>query len=131
WNIILITFYKETFMGLINFLKETGEKLLGKKPAATNTAAATTNTTNPADAVQGILNYIGDIGLNVKDLSLSFDPATSVMTVKGEAPNKETKEKIVLCVGNVEGVASVDDQITCPADSTSDADSTTDSSQFY
>lgn len=33
------------------------------------------------------------------------------MSVFGKAPNQETKEKIVLCCGNVEGVSAVNDQM--------------------
>ena len=37
---------------------------------------------------------------------------TSTVTVYGIAPDQQTKEKIVLCCGNVTNVASVNDQMT-------------------
>ena len=38
------------------------------------------------------------------------------MTVSGVAPDQATKEKIVLCCGNVAAVAKVNDMLTVAAD---------------
>ena len=44
----------------------------------------------------------------------SYWPLTpsKTVTVSGEAPDQETREKIVLCCGNVAGVDRVDDRMT-------------------
>ena len=49
---------------------------------------------------------------------MAFDGATQTVTVSGVAPDQQTKEKIVLCCGNVTGVAQVSDLLTVatPAD---------------
>jgi nucleoid-associated protein YgaU len=49
---------------------------------------------------------------------VQFDGASSVVTVSGQAADQATKEKIVLCCGNVAGVGSVADMMTVaqPAD---------------
>jgi nucleoid-associated protein YgaU len=45
-------------------------------------------------------------------LSVAFDGTTSTVTVSGQAPDQATKEKILLCCGNVAGVAAVNDLMT-------------------
>ena len=50
------------------------------------------------------------MGLGVNGLDIQFDG--SAATVRGEAHTQQDKEKIVLTVGNVEGVETVDDQMT-------------------
>ena len=49
---------------------------------------------------------------------MEFDGASGSVTVSGVAPDQATKEKIVLCCGNVHGVAQVNDMLTVskPAD---------------
>ena len=45
-------------------------------------------------------------------MKVSYDGASKTVTVSGIAPDQPTKEKIVLCCGNVHSVAKVDDQLT-------------------
>ena len=49
---------------------------------------------------------------------MEFDGASGSVTVSGVAADQATKEKIVLCCGNVHGVAQVNDLLTVaqPAD---------------
>jgi nucleoid-associated protein YgaU len=105
-----------TTMSLISFIKEAGEKLFGGKPAA---AAATVDVDaankTAADAIEA---YIGTQNLKVDGLAVTFDGATGTVSVAGEAPDQATKEKVILCCGNVHGVTQVDDAMTVatPAD---------------
>jgi nucleoid-associated protein YgaU len=115
-------------MGLISFFKEAGEKLFGSKnpeAAATAAKAAPSNAELQAKAAEAnqaaasaIETYIGSQNLKADGLSVQFDGATSAVTVSGQAPDQATKEKILLCCGNVAGVASVADLMTvsAPAD---------------
>ena len=50
--------------------------------------------------------------MDVDNLSVSFDGASGTVTVAGTAADQATREKIVLCCGNVSSVANVDDQLT-------------------
>ena len=43
---------------------------------------------------------------------MSYDAAAGKVTVYGVAPDQQTKEKIVLCCGNVAGVSSVNDMMS-------------------
>ena len=56
------------------------------------------------------------VGVSTADaatgLTVTFDGASSSVTVYGVAPDQATREKIVLCAGNVAGVASVKDMMS-------------------
>ena len=100
-------------MGLIDFVKEAGEKLFGRgsAAAATPAAEAKADATNAA-AGDAILAYIKTQNLSATGLTVTFDGATSTVTVYGVAPDQATREKIVLCCGNVAGVAAVKDMMS-------------------
>lgn len=105
-------------MGLLSFLKDAGEKLFGKgqAQAAQQAAAADPSPEKKAAAnaaaAKAIEDYIRSMNLDATGLMVEFDGANSVVTVRGIAPDQATREKIVLCCGNVAGVTSVDDQMT-------------------
>lgn len=104
-------------MGLLSFIKEAGEKLFGKgqAQAAMSAAQADPSSQDKAKAANdaaadAILDYIGGQGLKATGLTVTYDGSTA--TVYGVADTQATKEKIVLCCGNVQGVAAVNDQMT-------------------
>ena len=101
-------------MGLLSFIKEAGEKLFPHKEVEAATAQNDTDKVSQLNqaAADGITSYIATQNLTATDLKVSFDGATATATVSGVAADQETKEKIVLCCGNVTGVAKVDDQLT-------------------
>lgn len=104
-------------MGMISFIKEAGEKLfgIGKAQAAEPAAAAASPEQLAAlnqTASQAIASYIQSMKLNVDALDVAFDGASGTVTVAGIAPDQATKEKVVLCCGNVAHVAAVNDLIT-------------------
>ena len=66
-------------------------------------------------AGNAIEQYIATQNLSAKNLKVTYDGASSTVTVAGEAPDQATREKIVLCCGNVHGVAQVTDQMTVAA----------------
>ena len=113
-------------MSLISFIKDAGEKLFNRgggasaPPAPTPQApAAAAPTPGAADiaqlnatAGQAIQTYITSQNLSAENLQVAFDGATGTVTVSGTAPDQATREKIVLCCGNVSGVEKVDDRMT-------------------
>ena len=99
-------------MSLISFVKEAGEKLFGRhaqaatpapSAAPTADASADASAANSA-AADAILGYIKSQNLSATGLTVTFDGATSTVSVFGVAPDQATKEKIALCCGNVAGV---------------------------
>ncbi|HJU24476.1 MAG TPA: peptidoglycan-binding protein LysM [Casimicrobiaceae bacterium] len=106
-------------MGLIDFVKDAGEKLFGHGQAQAATSGATSDASNQAKttaadsaAADAILEYIQSQKLNATGLTVTYDGATSTVTVYGVAPDQATREKIVLCCGNVSGVAAVKDMMS-------------------
>jgi len=108
-------------MGFFSFIKDAGEKLFGHKEAdaAAATAAsaddeaakAKLDETNRAagDAIQA---YIEAQGLTITGLVVTFDAASSTVNVFGVAADQATKEKALLCAGNVSGVSNVNDNMS-------------------
>lgn len=101
-------------MGLLSFVREAGEKLFGRKEV--EAAAAESAQDKLADlnqkAAAAIVAYIDKQGLDASALTVSFDGASSTVTVAGTVADQATKEKVLLCCGNVDGVDKVDDQLT-------------------
>jgi nucleoid-associated protein YgaU len=105
-------------MGMLSFIKEAGEKLFGRgeAKAAQEAAAASPTPENVAALSQtagdAIETYIETMNLKVEGLDVGFDAPSGTVTVSGIAPDQQTKEKVVLCCGNVAHVAAVNDLMT-------------------
>ena len=105
-------------MGIMSFIEDAGEKLLGagsskvtgSAPPATPPSLAQLN----AEAGAAIAKYVASQNLSAQNLAITYDGASKTVTVAGVAPDQATKEKILLCCGNVHSVAKVDDQLTVP-----------------
>jgi len=106
-------------MSLISFVKEAGEKLFGHGPAQ---AAMKESASNPGDAAKSkaandaagdaILDYIKAQNLSATGLTVTFDGASSTVSLYGVAPDQATKEKIALAAGNVTGVSAVNNMLS-------------------
>ncbi len=101
-------------MGLLDFVKDAGEKLFGRgnAQAAMTEAKAAPNDQAKAQAANAaaadaIMEYIKSQNLTATGLTVTFDAAASTASVYGVAPDQATKERIALCCGNVAGVAKV------------------------
>ncbi len=87
-------------MGIFNFIKQVGEKLgLGGGEE-----------TPKADDLKALIDKLS---LPTQGLDISVDG--DKVKVSGNAPSQEMKEKIVLALGNVTGVAKVEEDIGTPA----------------
>jgi len=83
-------------MGIFSFLKDVGEKLgIGSEDEAP-----------PADDLK---KSVEDLGLEAEGLDVKVEGDT--VKVAGTAPSSSIREKIILALGNVTGVASVDEEI--------------------
>jgi nucleoid-associated protein YgaU len=105
-------------MGMFSFIKEAGEKLFGiGKVEAAQPAAPTAEQSAALSKTAGdaIVAYIHSMGLKVDALDVSFDAASGAVTVSGVAPDQATREKVVLCCGNVSQVTEVHDLMTVSA----------------
>ena len=87
-------------MGILSFIKEVGEKVFGGSEAQ----AAT-----PEDLKKELAKH----GLDADGLDIAVDG--DKVTVKGNAASTADAEKIAIAIGNTQGVASVDNQLSAAA----------------
>jgi len=93
-------------MGLFSFLKKAGANIFDKKAKAVKVSAEEL-TKAKLESLRGI---VGDLGIEIRDLDVALLEDTVIVT--GEVDAQADREKIILALGNVEGVAQVDDRIT-------------------
>ena len=84
-------------MGLWSFAKSAGKKLFGG---------------DDAPQVSALQKEISDLGLDASGIDISVEGDR--VKVAGEAVSQEMKEKVILAVGNVAGVAGVEDAVEGP-----------------
>ena len=94
-------------MGLFNFVKDAGEKLW-------DAVTGQHDKDDQAKKVQEHLNKTDKVNIQIAD---------GKATVTGDGLSQEAKEKILVAVGNISGIASVDDQVKTATPATA--------SQFY
>ncbi len=99
-------------MGLFSFIKNAGAKVfgIGKTDAEEAAEAAAKELKLEQIAAQKLEETINDLQLQVEGLNVFIDDETA--TVSGAAYDQATKEKVILVVGNSNGIAFVDDQMT-------------------
>ena len=108
-------------MGLLSFIKDAGEKLfgIGEAKAAQAAVKAAPTPENVAAmshaAGKAIADYINTQGFSISALDVAFDAPSGTVTVAGVVPDQATKEKVLLCCGNVHGVSAVNDMMTVDA----------------
>jgi nucleoid-associated protein YgaU len=104
-------------MGLFSFLKNAGAALAGgggKKadtpPAPTvDHGAGAMKKFNDAQLAMRLTNQVVGLDLKVENLNIEVDDDKAI--VNGTVPTQAEKEKIILAVGNVAGIATVDDRM--------------------
>ena len=92
-------------MGLFSFLKKAGSGLLRNASANKESAEEA-----HASKLEALNNIVSETGLAVENLSINLDE--DVVTVYGQVESVEVKEKVILALGNVEGIATVDDRLS-------------------
>jgi nucleoid-associated protein YgaU len=94
-------------MGLMSFIKEAGRKIGIGSAEATQPEGAPAPAPPPAEALKA---EVENLGLQVEDLAVEVDG--DKVKVSGTTPDQATKEKLVMALGNVAGVAAVDENVS-------------------
>lgn len=103
-------------MGLFSFLKNAGNSILKDKAAsndANEAAAAVDKAAENARTGELLSSIVSSSGIEIDNLSVDFNE--DVATVYGQTKSVDDKEKVILIVGNVNGVGAVDDRISVVA----------------
>ncbi len=107
-------------MGLLDFVKSAGEKIFGKDedeaPAAPVGGPSAEEVARMKDRrkAASLVQFVQGMGFEVDDLTVKVDG--DVATIGGKVGSQELREKVVLAIGNTEGIAQVDDQLEVEAD---------------
>jgi len=101
-------------MGLFSFLKNAGNSVLKDREAEKRTEMAENSAAREVEMnnmrLDALNTMVGRSGANVTDLSLDLDG--DKVTVYGQTESQSDKEKVILALGNVDGIGSVDDRIS-------------------
>ncbi|CAA0234442.1 peptidoglycan-binding protein LysM [Tenacibaculum maritimum] len=88
-------------MGLFSFIKDAGAKVFG---------IGKTTEEEAVEKAMKLVDAVKALDLSVENLSVSVEEDKAV--VSGEAADLPTKEKVVLVIGNTNGIATVEDNMT-------------------
>jgi nucleoid-associated protein YgaU len=83
-------------MGLFDFMKDAGARIFGKD--------------HEGDVTKPLSQHLREHGIDPAGIDFRFG-GDGTVTMSGTVKDQETREKAVLIVGNVHGVARVDDQL--------------------
>lgn len=111
-------------MGLFSFLKEAGSKIFAPTDAPKSTRGRNNKFDDPLNTSEAakraeevarkqklivLKGVVNSLRLDVEDLEVNYTDDT--VTVYGRVDSQADKEKIILALGNVAGVAAVDDRM--------------------
>jgi nucleoid-associated protein YgaU len=104
-------------MGLFDFVKDAGASIFGKDDKKTAPQAQTRDV-SPAELEalkrrKALERLLADLSLEVEGLRI--DVAGDTATVHGTVDDQAEREKVVLAIGNVAGIARVDDRLETKA----------------
>lgn len=90
-------------MGLFSFLKNAGSKLFGKQ-------AEENDESSKVDKIIALKTSVLSLELPIRDFDVDLDGDN--VKVTGEVDSQDVREKVILALGNVQGVATVTDNIS-------------------
>ncbi len=102
-------------MGLFNFIKNAGAKIFGSGKETKQETAKVDGDKGAREreenqkAARKLQDTVRDLKLQVDNLKVEIEGDKA--TIFGRAQNQSTREKVILVVGNVEGISQVDDRM--------------------
>ena len=102
-------------MGVFSFLKDAGAKIFGKDNDEAAAKAAASRDKAEADNLErqrgvALRTVIDATGIPIQNMDL--DVAGDKATLYGQVQEQAHKEKLILALGNVQGIATVEDKLT-------------------
>lgn len=98
-------------MGLFDFVKDAGERILGKDEPEIQPQKRDVDLAKLAEMKRNkaLQQLVARLGLEVEQLRVEVQGDTA--TVSGKVDGQAEREKVVLALGNVVGIARVDDRL--------------------
>ncbi len=100
-------------MGIFDFVKDAGAKLFGGDDEPEVKQRDLDDVLADKRKSESLTKLIGDMDMKVQDFAVKFREGEA--TLSGQVASIMEREKIVLMVGNTQGVAQVDDNMTVVA----------------
>jgi nucleoid-associated protein YgaU len=99
-------------MGIFDFVRSAGEKLSGSEKKAEEAREEAFQERRKGNE---LMQHVIALGFEIDGFRVDYDDGQA--TIKGTVPDQSTRERVVLAVGNVAGVARVDDrmEVSAPA----------------
>ncbi|MUP44992.1 peptidoglycan-binding protein LysM [Gramella sp. BOM4] len=101
-------------MGIFTFIKDAGKKIFGIDKTRNEEAGKSENLEKEQQkenerAANKLEQTIADLNLKAENLKIQIDKDMAI--VSGKALDQSTREKIILVIGNSEGISRVDDRM--------------------
>ncbi len=105
-------------MGIFDFVKDAGASIFGKDEKGAPAPQAQSHQVSPQELEamkrrKALEKLLAELSLQVEGLEIDVTGATA--TVHGMVDDQAEREKVVLAVGNVAGIARVDDRLETKA----------------
>jgi len=96
-------------MGLFSFIKDAGAKIFKKKeaPVADSNVSAPAMTEEQLEII-ALQSEVENLGIGINDMNLIMGKCVAV---HGQCETNADREKIILALGNVDGICAVEDYI--------------------
>ena len=96
-------------MGLIDFMKSAGAKMFGSDEPSAAEKAAMEQAAKDKRASDALENVVKKLNIPVAELEVRFSKGNAV--IEGKTETTSTAEKAAVAIGNIDGVARVDNRI--------------------
>ena len=113
-KVLILIFFTSKFlitMGLFSFLKNVGSGIFKNNSKKVEEAADAAEAKAFKESL--LVSAVESSGIEVENLSIELNDDTAV--IYGQTGSIEDKEKVILIVGNTEGIATVDDRLSVVA----------------
>lgn len=102
-------------MSFLDFIKGAGKEAPKPEPEsrAREYSPEDIKKLNDRRVAMGLVKEVEALGIEVEDLAIKADG--DVATVSGSVADQASKEKIVLAIGNTQGIARIDDRLEVEA----------------
>ncbi len=103
-------------MGIFKFIKEAGAKIFGAGKETKGGASKVAVDKQKDESIENekatrkLEETIHDLNLKVENLKITIKDDLAI--ISGHADKQSTREKVILVVGNVEGISRVEDNLT-------------------
>lgn len=102
-------------MGLFKFIKSAGEKIFGADKNSRENTVKVSGESEHSEEIENdrdakkLEGTIKDLNLKVENLKITLK--NELARISGKALDQTTREKVILVVGNVEGISQVEDNM--------------------